>query len=139
MGSDFSAVRIHTDAAANTVATDINARAFTYRNHIGFARGEYDPGSSAGRRLLAHELTHVMQQAMGLGDIVSRDCTRRNAGQCCRDAKSAGLDSGDAGGVVCCDGRKVACNWYWLPDGEPNDFIERIIETCHRARTGALR
>ncbi len=131
MGADFSGVRIHTGSDADRMARSINARAFTYRNHIGFAAGEYNTTGSDGRHLVAHELAHVLQQSAGIGDVVSRDeCSPRNAGQCCRDAKSGNLDNGNAGGVVCCDGRKVACNWHWLPDGEPNDFIERIIETC---------
>ena len=62
MGYDFSAVRIHIHSQASEVARSINARAFTYRNHLVFAAGEYQPDSRSGRHLLAHELTHVVQQ-----------------------------------------------------------------------------
>ncbi len=60
---DFSAVRVHTHAAANEAARSINARAYTHGKDIAFAPGEFAPTSFEGRRLLAHELTHVGQQA----------------------------------------------------------------------------
>jgi hypothetical protein len=58
-GRDLSHVRIHTDAEA---ARSIAARAYTLRNHIAFAPGQFSPGSREGRRLMAHELTHTLQQ-----------------------------------------------------------------------------
>ena len=61
-GKDFSQVKIHTGGHAEQLAAAINARAFTYGNHIVFGRGEYQPDNNAGKRLMAHELTHVMQQ-----------------------------------------------------------------------------
>ena len=65
MGYDFSRVRLHTDDRANSLAGALNARAFTFGSDIAFSAGEYRPGLSDGRRLLAHELTHVMQQGAG--------------------------------------------------------------------------
>lgn len=62
LGSDFSNVRIHTDAKAAQWAARLQARAFTYGRHIHFAAGAYRPGREAGIKLLAHELTHVIQQ-----------------------------------------------------------------------------
>ena len=62
-GYDFSSVRIHTDADAARSASAIHARAYTLGNHVVFAPGAYSPHSSAGARLLAHELAHVVQQA----------------------------------------------------------------------------
>jgi len=59
---DFSQVRVHDDAQAAESATSIAAHAYTVGNHIAFGAGRYAPGSDAGRRLLAHELTHVVQQ-----------------------------------------------------------------------------
>jgi len=59
---DFSQVRIHADSNASSLASSINARAFAYGHNIVFGAGEYQPETSAGRRLLAHELTHVVQQ-----------------------------------------------------------------------------
>ncbi|MDQ3855695.1 MAG: DUF4157 domain-containing protein, partial [Chloroflexota bacterium] len=62
---DFSGVRVHTDAEANALNLAVSARAFTTGQDIFFREGEYNPGSSGGRRLLAHELTHVVQQSGG--------------------------------------------------------------------------
>jgi hypothetical protein len=64
LGHDFSRVRIHDDASAAESASMVRARAYTLGSDIVFARGEYAPGTTAGRRLLAHELTHVVQQGM---------------------------------------------------------------------------
>ena len=58
----FKNVRIHSGRDADAAARSINARAFTLGNDIGFARGQYRPGTRDGRRLLAHELTHTLQQ-----------------------------------------------------------------------------
>lgn len=60
-GHDLSQVRIHSDDAADRASQALEARAFTVGRDVAFARGEYQPSSSAGRRLLAHELTHVIQ------------------------------------------------------------------------------
>lgn len=61
-GHDFSHVRIHADSAAADSARAVNAVAYTLGRDIVFDAGRYDPASFAGRRLLAHELTHVVQQ-----------------------------------------------------------------------------
>ena len=71
-GRDFSHVRVHTGPAAAASAAAIAARAYTVGEHIAFAEGAYAPGSESGRRLLAHELTHVAQQR-GTDPRVSRD------------------------------------------------------------------
>ncbi len=60
--ADFSGVRLHTGAESDALNKSVNARAFTTGRDIFFKRGEYDPGSSAGKEILAHELTHVVQQ-----------------------------------------------------------------------------
>jgi hypothetical protein len=73
-GSDFSDVRVHDGGAASKVARSINARAFTVGNNIVFGSGEYSPDSESGRRLIAHELTHVIQQR-GQGNTVSTQAT----------------------------------------------------------------
>jgi hypothetical protein len=69
-GNDFSNVRIHQDQGAAQLNSQLNARAFTYQNHIFFGEGQYKPQSPQGKHLLAHELTHVVQQggAKGLND-----------------------------------------------------------------------
>jgi hypothetical protein len=61
-GQDFSNVRIHTDSVAAKSAQSINALAYTTGNNIVFNNGQYAPESDSGKRLIAHELTHVVQQ-----------------------------------------------------------------------------
>jgi hypothetical protein len=61
-GHDFSGVRVHTDDRAAASAASIGASAYTTGIDIAFSTGRYDPASSSGRRLLAHELAHVVQQ-----------------------------------------------------------------------------
>ncbi|MFN4079874.1 MAG: DUF4157 domain-containing protein [Saprospiraceae bacterium] len=62
MGYDFAQVQIHTDSVANRAARAVQARAFTKDNHIVFDAGQYAPHTNSGKSLLAHELTHVVQQ-----------------------------------------------------------------------------
>jgi hypothetical protein len=64
-GHDFGDVRVHTDAAAHESARSVNAQAYTVGPSIVFQRGNYDPASESGRHMLAHELTHVVQQRSG--------------------------------------------------------------------------
>ena len=71
-GADFSGVRIHTDSRADGLSQSLSARAFTTGRDVFFRQAEYSPGSSSGRELLAHELTHVVQQN---GDGVQRKMT----------------------------------------------------------------
>lgn len=61
-GADFSEVRVHSSTAAANMSQSLQAKAFTHGNDIYFNRGQYAPQSREGRRLLAHELTHVVQQ-----------------------------------------------------------------------------
>lgn len=65
MGHDFGDVRVHTGDAADASARSVSAHAYTVGPNIVFQRGAYDPGSSQGQTLLAHELTHVVQQRSG--------------------------------------------------------------------------
>ena len=64
-GQGFGDVRVHTDGAAHDSAKSVNAHAYTVGSSIVFQRDKYDPGSDAGRHMLAHELTHVVQQRNG--------------------------------------------------------------------------
>lgn len=67
-GRDFSGVRVHSDTAAAQSAREVNAHAYTVRNNIVFGADRFAPGTREGRRLIAHELTHVVQQ-LGLTKI----------------------------------------------------------------------
>jgi hypothetical protein len=62
-GHDFSHVRVHTGAAADRSTRDVDALAYTVGRHVVFAAGRFTPETDVGRRLLAHELTHVLQQS----------------------------------------------------------------------------
>jgi hypothetical protein len=72
LDADFSGVRVHTDGQADALNQALSARAFTTGQDIFFKQGEYRPGMSTGQELLAHELTHVVQQT---GDEVKRRLT----------------------------------------------------------------
>ncbi len=61
LGSDLSAVRVHADGASAETASSLGARAFTVGEAVHFNHGEFSPGTKEGDRLLAHELTHVVQ------------------------------------------------------------------------------
>ena len=64
-GESFSDVRVHTDGKAHESAKSMSAQAYTVGSDIVFQSGKYDPGSDAGKHMLAHELTHVVQQRNG--------------------------------------------------------------------------
>ncbi len=68
MGHDFSDIRIHSDDRAAESAQRVSALAYTVGRHVVFARGQYAPQTAQGSRLIAHELTHAMQQGMFAGD-----------------------------------------------------------------------
>jgi hypothetical protein len=65
LGHDFSDVRVHTDARAQQSAEAVSAHAYTVGSDVVFGRGQYDPSSAEGKKTLAHELTHVVQQRSG--------------------------------------------------------------------------
>jgi hypothetical protein len=62
LGADLSGVRVHTGSEADSLNRAVSARAFTTGSDVFFRKGEYNPGTSSGRELIAHELTHVVQQ-----------------------------------------------------------------------------
>jgi hypothetical protein len=79
-GHDFSRVRVHSDAAAGQSAREVNARAYTVGSDIVFDHGEFNPATILGRKLLAHELVHTIQQSAtglekgpGFGSAVDLD------------------------------------------------------------------
>jgi uncharacterized protein DUF4157 len=83
---DFSGVRVHTDNRAAQSARAVNALAFTVGRNIVFSAGQYNPKSTHGQRLVAHELTHVVQQGHGLASagrvMPYRDSSTANFGKC---------------------------------------------------------
>lgn len=93
-GADFSRVRVHTGVRADSTAKAISAKAFTVGSDIAFAGGHYSPESHEGQHLLAHELTHVVQQDPG---------TRRLSRQ---------PERGDAGTVTATHAPTIQRAWY---------------------------
>ena len=100
-GTTFGGVRIHRDAMADKLTRSVQAKAFTTGQDIFFKRGEYNPGSRAGKELLAHELTHTVQQD---GSDVQREAPIRRDFLVQRDdepglvGNAVGL--GDIGGAL---------------------------------------
>jgi HEAT repeat protein len=74
-GADFSRVRIHNDSKAVQLSRELNAQAFTLGNHVFFDEGKYRPETASGKRLLAHELMHTLQQQ---GSIIHRQPQQKN-------------------------------------------------------------
>jgi hypothetical protein len=64
-GTSFGDVKVHTGGSAHDSAKSVNAQAYTVGSNIVFQDGKYDPGSDSGKHMIAHELTHVVQQRSG--------------------------------------------------------------------------
>lgn len=79
-GHDFSHVRVHTDERAAESARSVNALAYTVGRDVVFGAGQYRPGTVEGQKLLAHELTHVVQQEAGGEHIARQDAGQGTAG-----------------------------------------------------------
>jgi uncharacterized protein DUF4157/annexin-like protein len=93
LGADFSGVKVHADGDAAASARSIAARAYTVGNHIVFGDGQFAPGFDHGRRLIAHELTHVLQQGAGS----PRTIRRQAAGEAAAPAPGAAPGGAPAG------------------------------------------
>lgn len=83
-GTDFSNVSIHTDAKSVQLNRELNAQAFTHGRDIYFNKGKFDPDTDGGKRLLAHELTHVIQQDGG----IHRSCSDGKCEDCAEGWKT---------------------------------------------------
>jgi hypothetical protein len=112
--ADFSGVRVHTDSEADGLNRALQARAFTTGQDVFFRQGEYNPGSSTGRQLLAHELTHVVQQ--------NPDKVQRKAEQ----GEGEGCACGGAGAVS----RSIQPK---LTVGRPGDLYEQEADRMAQA------
>lgn len=93
MGYDFSKVRIHADKEAAESAGSVHAKAYAIGNNIVFNEGQYNTGSQEGKRLLAHELTHLVQQKGG-GSELNRKIDHPNASTTQRDPIPVALAQG---------------------------------------------
>jgi len=128
-GRSFKDVRIHTGEAADRAAKSINARAFTLGKNIAFAHGEYHSSSVPGRKLMAHELTHTLQQSAGVNHV-QRGSAGIFGGTCCLRAPrvewalvGAGvwkeLEQGQCTGTTeDCDGMTCGGGFYHVDNGQ---------------------
>lgn len=142
-GYDFSRVRVHTGAHAGDIARSVNARAFTVGSDVVFGAGEYAPGTEAGRGLLAHELTHVVQQREGGSVVAPTPVVQRDLADIAGDVWDAGssvvegaVDMGKRGaeavGTAVRDSaewlvRKVSPELADLIAQGPTQFIKGIV------------
>lgn len=92
-GADFSSVKLHTDREADNLNRSLEARAFTTGHDVFFRSGEYNPTSRAGQELIAHELTHVIQQNGGrmTGKVAETKTSGRKLAKTQRAPTSSGL------------------------------------------------
>lgn len=125
LGRDFSGVRVHTDAEADELNRQLQAKAFTTGQDIFFKRGSYHPESGMGKELLAHELTHVVQQGGGrvrgvgwglvvgpAGDGYEQEANRAGAGEADRVTRTRGKAGGGA---------------HWQAGGSPR-VVQRYLD-----------
>ena len=131
-GHDFSHVRVHTGAQAAKSAQAVSARAYTVGHDIVFAEGEYSPEISGGRQLLAHELTHVVQQGAGR---MAR--LQRQGGQEARPASQIDSRADDPNFLLC-----VALCYIGLPPGLWRTVVNEVLEAVsseYRETRGEVR
>ena len=104
MGHDFSNVRVHTDSRAADSAQSINALAYTTGNHIVFGSEQYSPQTRQGQKLLAHELTHVVQQRSAPARVQRQAFDEEEEGtdkpSCIREIKGPEFESVRQPGVL---------------------------------------
>jgi Domain of unknown function (DUF4157) len=107
LGVDLGEVRVHSGSTADTLNRSVTAEAFTSGTDVFFSSGKYDPGSSSGRELLAHELTHVVQQSAGAAGPDGEVSHPGDAAEVAARASGAAFGSGQAAEVEH-DGRSPA-------------------------------
>lgn len=125
-GHSFADVRVHAHGGADTAASALDARAFTIGRDIAFAHGEYAPQSDAGRRLLAHELSHVVQQRAGL-----------HAGHGSASLSDLGEREADIAAADIMSGRKATVLVSANRSGTAGTMIQRQRKGSVEARTAA--
>lgn len=106
-GHDFSRVRVHTDSKAAESARAVNAQAYTVGRDVLFGAGQYAPGTQTGKSLLAHELTHVVQQSAGASPMLQRAITE--------------------GSIKAKDGDFYSTHCGWVDTGHANPKVARNL------------
>jgi hypothetical protein len=95
--ADFSGIRIHAGSTAEHLSSSVNAQAFTHGNDIYFNKGKFSPHSADGRALLAHELTHTIQQGGGKSNITRKNSAPAASGKITTQASGSGQGHGHRG------------------------------------------
>ncbi len=136
-GADFSNVRIHNDSAATKMSRDLNAQAFTHGSDIYFNTGKYDTNSSSGKHLLAHELTHTVQQQ---GAIRKKSAAPKTTAPAKKitdadkdELENASLDKGDYKGYFTIVNKKIEIHLKKLLakkylEKDEHDFLDKNVE-----------
>jgi hypothetical protein len=155
--ADFSTVRVHDDAHAHGLARAVNAQAFTIGPNVVFGAGRYSPHSESGRRLLAHELTHVVQQSsaghLDAGSNVNRSAVlQRQAGTSAKSelpgagASSVALPNSvealfqeKKSGLTTDELASASFDVKTLPPHDVRDAILRIEQYFARQRTSSFK
>jgi len=128
-GHDFSKVRVHTDSKAGESARAVNAQAYTVGGDVVFGANEYAPGTTGGRRLLAHEVTHVLQQ----GGMTTNRAGRLELGDTHSTAEdeanraSGSIHPGDAGVLASASGGSVPGGWRRFSSMPPGTIQRQFI------------
>ena len=129
--ADFSGVRLHTDNRAVQMSHQINAQAFTHNNDIYFNEGRYNPDTSAGKHLLAHELTHTIQQGAAVqqksasNKIQTKDAGIRSGIQRTWYGDAWDSVSGAVGGAVDFVADNLEAGLDWIKD-QFREFVQEI-------------
>ncbi|MFK8005455.1 MAG: DUF4157 domain-containing protein [Saprospiraceae bacterium] len=141
-GKDFSNVKIHTDASSEKLNQDIDAKAFTYKNNIYFNKGNFQPNAFTGKKLLAHELTHVVQQQFSAPKIQRNpeaeakkeedDTIAKEKEEIITAYKLKGIVSGDKSWTLA-EVKQLKSSLSLLPDGD-----KKMIEQVEFKRVKAL-
>lgn len=119
-GHDFSQVRVHSGAVAEQSARDVNASAYAAGNNIVFGEGRFSPATQEGRLLIAHELTHVVQQIGSVGQTIARAPDPKAPKSNFTPQQQARLEQARINQKA--DGTRIVGVLY-TPDGKEYEFI----------------
>jgi Domain of unknown function (DUF4157) len=131
-GHDFSRVRVHSGAAAEQSAQDVNANAYTVGHDIVFGAGWFAPGTYEGRRLIAHELTHVVQQSGAEGSCISQSNEKYGLSpDTPLSAAKSGVVQRQSGGKTEADYQRLVKQGKWCRDSEKSGELHPGLQ-CYR-------
>jgi len=147
-GQDFSAVRVHTDERAAAAADAQDASAYTLGQHIVFGQGSFAPGTTAGTRLLSHELAHVIQQRRGGAtpqldsNAPHEQAAERASAQVAAGSGSVAVEGGTAVGVARAPKSQgpasAVLEIEWKPGMNANDVRRKVAALDDLASRGKL-